>query len=231
MESKFNGYDKGLIQFFDDLSNNNSKEWFDENRKYYEKEIRDTNKLVVSDLSYMFAERELNYIADPKISTFRINRDIRFSKDKSPYKTNMGLFFPYSIGNISKKPINALGLYFHVEPKECFVAGGIHTPPSEELRKIRELLSENYEEYYNLIESNSFRKYFPDEFEGEKLKTVPRGFPKDHPAGDLLKNKSFTFYGKIDQEIIYTSEIKEYIINSGFALTPLLDFFNRGLTK
>ena len=130
---------------------------------------------------------------EPKDCVFRINRDIRFSKDKSPYKTNMGAYIAPG-GKKSMKP----GYYLHLEPGSSFAAGGLYMPPSPELKAVRTEIFENPEEYLSIVQNPEFVKIF-GEVEGEKLKTAPKGFPKEDKNIDLIKLKSYTVMHKMNE--------------------------------
>ena len=223
---KFTGYLPQIIKFLDDLKDNNNKDWFDEHRKFYEKEIRDRSKMLIKDMSVEFMKEGLPFIADPKKSLFRINRDIRFSKNKEPYKTNIGLFFPFSLEHTGKKPINVLGMYMHLSPEGNFVGGGIHTPPSDIMQQIREKLAEDWKELEALYEDENFKKEFPRRRNDEKLKRMPAGFNKDHPASEYLRMKSFLVSSSFSFEIANTSELKKFLVHKAKALQPFLEFFD-----
>ena len=143
---KFDGYTPDVKEFFRNLKNNNTKSWFDDHREFYINNIREVTKTLVNDMGMRFARLGLPYIADPKRSLFRINRDIRFSNNKDPYKTNLGVFFPFSLSPTVQKPVHAMGLYFHFEDSETFIAGGIHSPMPSDLKAIRKRISQDWEE-------------------------------------------------------------------------------------
>ncbi len=184
---------KDLFNFLKELKNNNNKDWFDENRKRYQdlrKEFMDFISVLILELNKM--EPEIKNI-EPKDCVFRINRDIRFSKDKSPYKTNMGAYIAPG-GKKSMKP----GYYLHLEPGSSFAAGGLYMPPSPELKAVRTEIFENPEEYLSIVQNPEFVKIF-GEVEGEKLKTAPKGFPKEDKNIDLIKLKSYTVMHKMNE--------------------------------
>jgi uncharacterized protein (TIGR02453 family) len=182
---------KETLQFLRDLKENNNKEWFDKNRKKYEEAKKDFLGLVeVIGLELQNIDPKFDFIpTNTKI--FRINKDVRFSKDKSPYKTNFGAFL--SKGGMKS---GSAGYYIHIEAdNNSGIAGGMYQPLPPQLQKIREHISENYDELEAILEDKSFAKYFPTGPGGEdKLKNVPRGFNKDDQAAELLKNKSFTVW-------------------------------------
>jgi len=187
---------KEIFVFLKELKNNNSKEWFDVNRSRY----KDLRKNFMDFVSYLILELSVLDPSvqniEPKDCVFRINRDIRFSNDKSPYKSNMGAFITPG-GKKSGLP----GYYLHLEPGSCFAAGGIYMPPPAELKSIRSVIFDSPEEYRKIIEAKNFKKLF-GEVAGDKLKTAPKGFPKEDSNIDLIKLKSYTVSHKIDEKIL-----------------------------
>lgn len=228
-EKANNHYSPEMINFFLELSNNNNKEWFDKNRDFYDKKIKTQSKNIVSELAILFTANNLPYIADPKYSLFRINRDIRFSTDKSPYKTNLGLFFPYStdISNVSKEM--SMGLYFHFEPGKSFAAIGIHSPDKTALHSIRKSIAENYEEFFDIINYKEFKKCFPDSFSSQKPLTRLKDFPADHPAIEYLKRKDFVFSQNINDNIFFSDNFFDYITDKARAGMNFSDFLYRSI--
>ncbi|UXP33232.1 DUF2461 domain-containing protein [Reichenbachiella agarivorans] len=187
-----------ILSFLRDLRVNNNKEWFDLNRKEYER---------CRGIFLKFLQQFIEGIAeidpaisgvDPKKCVFRINRDIRFGHDKTPYKTNFGAL----IGEMGKKT-EGTGYYIHLSPGENFVGGGIYKPQPETLAKIRQEIDYNPMDLKNIIDTLSFKSTF-GEIRGEQLKTAPKGYPKDHAFIDLLRLKSFYVIKKYSDEEIGT---------------------------
>jgi uncharacterized protein (TIGR02453 family) len=215
---------KDTFQFLKELKLNNCKEWFDENRNTYtilRKEFESFINLVINEIG-LFDKESAQTTA--KASIFRINRDIRFSNDKIPYKTNFGAFMAKG----GRKGINA-GYYIHVEPGACFLAGGIYMPSGPMLKAIRTEIVECIEEFKMITEEPSFLKHFGTNLWGEKLKTAPKGFPKDFPDIDYLKYKHYTLV-KNEPDSLYTragfmDELREVFQ----AMTPFNTFLNRAV--
>lgn len=227
----FDGYDKGIIKFFEELATNNNKEWFEEHRKYYEKEIRDKSKSLAADLGKLFLLEHKPYVADPKISMFRINRDIRFSENKDPYKTNLGMTFPFTMGQAVVKKSEALALYFHIDATQVFIGGGMVSPMADKLKLIRERIADDYEILDNIINAQIFKENFPNSISfSEPLKRVPKGFEKEHPAAEWLKKKDFGFWGPIDSELIYSEELLEVIKYKSDIFKPFMEFVHEAIT-
>ena len=176
---------ENVITFLTDLAANNQREWMQENKKRYEVAKLEFKEIVSFLLEGIGTFDETVQGLEPKDCIFRINRDIRFSKDKSPYKTNFGA----AMMEGGKKTGNPT-YYLHVQPGKSFVAGGVYMPDAENLKKIRQEIDYNSEELRNIVKEDRFRKLF-GQMTGESLKTAPKGYPKDHPNIDLLRMKSF----------------------------------------
>jgi len=213
------------LKFLKDLKKNNDKSWFDANRKNYESAKADI---------YSFVDNLIQAISkfDPSVENlkakdcvFRINRDIRFSKDKSPYKTNMGAY-------ISKggKKASTAGYYFHCEPGQSFAAGGFYVPMPPELAAIRQEIDYNFSEWKKIVENKSFKKSFPKGVDGiEVLSRPPKGYAEDNPAIEYLKMKSFIVtHPFTDKEIQDKALIKE-VAKIFQTMKPMLDFLNKAV--
>jgi uncharacterized protein (TIGR02453 family) len=212
-----------LFTFLEEIKNNNNKEWFDENRERY-KELREHFINYVSLLIHELGQLDPSVAyKDPKKTVFRINRDIRFSQDKSPYKTNMGAFITPG----GKSAQNA-GYYLHIEPGECMIAGGIYMPPSKELKLIRNEIFNNSAEFRRIIENKKFQETF-GELYGEKLKTAPRDFPKDHPDIDLVRYKSYTVAKMVPDSFLTGPDSLNEVMEVYRVMKPLNDFLNHVL--
>jgi uncharacterized protein (TIGR02453 family) len=225
----FSGFNPKLNDFFNELKENNNKDWFDANRTFYEKEIKDTSKAFVSAMAKRFSELSLPFVADPKLSLFRINRDIRFSKNKSPYKTNLGFYFPYSENHAGAKKTDSIGLYLHYQTDDCFVACGLHMPDNSMLKIIRKKLAEEWEEFKEIIENYDFKKSYPKQFNDQPpLKKVP-GYPAEHPAAEWLKLKEYSLYNNIKEEVYYSTDLIETTTSYAKTCVDFLDFLNEPL--
>ncbi|MGA2298361.1 MAG: DUF2461 domain-containing protein [FCB group bacterium] len=229
ISTAFKGYSPKVKAFFKDLKDNNNRDWFQEHKEFYENEIKGTSQALVSDMAERFAMLGMPYVADPKRSIFRIYRDIRFSPNKDPYKTNTGVFFPYSLHQTAKKPVESLGLYFHIDFKDTFIAGGIHMPPNDILKITRQRITEDWEELDKILKSKTFKKEYPYSMVGETLKKVPQGYPAEHPAADWLKLKEYTVYCDIDFKDTYTEGLMDILEKKAKAMAPFLEFFQVAL--
>ena len=207
-----------LFTFLKELKQNNHKEWFDENRQRYtflREHFIHYVSLMVHELSEM--DPALGS-PDPRKTVFRINRDVRFSKDKSPYKTNMGAYIAPG-GKNSFMP----GYYFHIEPDASMIAGGMYMPPPDMLKKVRKEIFENADEFREIIEDADFIHTF-GQLEGEMLKTAPQGFPKDHPDIGLLRYKSYTVFKEVPEKLLSGPDSLNHVMGIFRVMKPLNDF-------
>jgi uncharacterized protein (TIGR02453 family) len=183
------GYFSGrTFTFLRDLAENNNREWFQANKVRYEEEVRGPALQFIQDFSPHLKRLSEHFRADPRAtggSLFRIQRDTRFAKDKSPYKTHAGIQFRHDRG----KDVHAPGFYLHLEPKGCFVGLGIWHPDGKAAKKIREAILEDGKGWKKAISGTAFRKNF--ELSGDRLSRPPRGFDPEHPLIEDLKWKDF----------------------------------------
>ena len=213
------------INFLDALRKNNNREWFQANKPFYDSARADVEQLVAVLIPVV---REIDPEVDvvsPKECLFRIFRDVRFSKDKSPYKTNFGAF----IARGGRKSPYA-GYYLHIEPGASFVGGGAYMPESRYLKAIRYEIFENIDEYKAILESEGFGKYFGGMF-GEKLKTAPKGFPKDFPDIDLLKNKHYAVTHRVTDDFWFSASLVDDVAEMFSVLYGLNRFLNNAIDK
>ncbi|MFH1051072.1 MAG: DUF2461 domain-containing protein [bacterium] len=225
----FPGFNPAISKFFKDLEKNNNKIWFDANREFYINEIREPLKKFVTVMSGLFYENGLQYIADPRKSIFRINRDIRFSKNKNPYKDNLGVFFPYSLSQVIDSKPKSIGLYLHFERGSCFIAGGLHMPSPQNLKSIRNILLEEWEVLEKITKDKGFKKEFPEILTGETLNSTPRRFPKGHPAEKFLLLKEYTVFNYIDEKDFFSAKLPEMMLKKGKVLEPFVRYLLEGI--
>ena len=216
-----NNFMENLLQFLGELQNNNNKPWFDENRKTYEnckKEFLQLIDLIIKDIATF--EPDLANL-EPKKCIFRINRDIRFSKNKEPYKNNFGAWFA-----LKKGENEMAGYYIHIEPNDkSFVAGGIYMPSNEYLKKIRQEIDYNKKALDDILNDTQYLKYF-NGLQGEKLSRPPQGYTADNEAIEYLKLKSFTSTTPLTDEQINSNNLKDSVTERFKALAPLNRFLN-----
>ncbi|MBP1224803.1 DUF2461 domain-containing protein [Flavobacterium sp. 1355] len=217
---------KESLQFLDDLKANNNRDWFQDNKKRYEVFKKDYHQLVSDFLDAMKPIDPSLELLQVKDCTFRINRDIRFSKDKSPYKAHLGVWL-----SSGAKGANRSGYYVHIEKGASFIAGGFYSPDSEELKKVRKEIAFFYDDLQEILKEKNFKKEFGslDINENNSLKSMPRGYEKDHPAIEFLKLKSFTTTQKYDISEVTKKDFVAKMSQKLIALKPLNEFINRAL--
>jgi uncharacterized protein (TIGR02453 family) len=212
------------IQFLTTLKKHNSKEWFDENRQRYS-EAKDNYLDFVGDVLGRMKKIDHSLIdLEPKQCVFRINRDVRFSKNKDPYKTNMGASF--SKGG---KKVQCAGYYFHLEPGESFIGGGFWMPMAPELNKIRQEIDYNFEAFSKIINKKKFKASFGSLNESEKLTRPPKGYEAENPAIELLKLKSFVVMTAVGDNELTGKELANKVVDHFETMMPLVDFLNRAI--
>jgi uncharacterized protein (TIGR02453 family) len=213
------------LQFLKNLKKNNNKAWFEKNRKLYDIAKSDFIQLVESVIAATAKFDNPIGALHAKDCIFRINRDVRFSKDKSPYKSNMGA----SITPGGKK-VNAPGYYFHCEPGQSFAAGGLYMPEPASLVKIRQELDYNFEEWKKIINNKTFKKYFAKGVEGfDVLSRPPKGYTVDNPAIDFLKMKSFIVSRPLSDKILTDKNLVKEIAKTFEAIKPMISYLNKSL--
>jgi len=214
------------LQFLKELKKNNNKPWFDSNRKKYEDARKDFEQFIQALIDQLSAFDDTISGQTAKSCLFRINRDIRFSKDKSPYKTNFGA----SINRGGKKSFFA-GYYFHCEPGESFAGGGIWMPEPQYLNKVRQEIDYCYDEFKKIIRSSSFKTIYGDLYTGEdvSLSRVPKGYEADNQAAAYLKLKSYIAMRPLEERELTSPHLLKTTIKTYKALKPFVDFINRSL--
>lgn len=217
------------IQFLKQLAKNNNKEWFDANRKKYD--------AAKTDLASFFQQVIIEFAkTDASIATvnvkdclFRINRDVRFAKDKSPYKTNMGAYL-----NVNGKKSITAGYYLHIEPGNSFVGGGIYQPDADALKKIRQEIDYNFDDFKKIITSKRFKAVYTKglSMDGEvSLSRPPKGYDESNPAIDYLKLKSFVGKATLTDAEVTDKKFVSIVVKAFKALHPMIVFFNNALSN
>jgi uncharacterized protein (TIGR02453 family) len=214
------------LKFLSQLKKNNNKPWFDAHRPQYE-----ASRIDFSNFIQLVIEAVQK--TDPTITgltakdcMFRINRDVRFSKDKRPYKENFGAF----VCRGGKKSIYA-GYYFHCAPGNSFAGGGLWMPEPANLKKVRQEIDYNFEEFQSILKNKAFKKIYGDLYKGEdvSLKRMPKGYEEDNSASDYLKLQSLIAETKIADEELTKASLHKKTVAAFEALQPLIKFINRSL--
>lgn len=214
-----------ILEFLGELKENNNRDWFNANKQYYEDARNEFKDIVENLIPALAVSNPLLGNLEAKDAIFRIYRDIRFSKDKSPYKIGMGAIMAPD----GRKSLLA-GHYLHIEPGNSFLAGGSHCPPGKQLKKIRSEILYNNVAFKNILESDDFKKIF-GEITGDKLKRPPLGFPKDFIDIELLKFKDYTIFYKISDKVVQESDFLEKTIEIFNKMNPFIGFINRALSS
>ena len=215
---------KNTLQFLQKLKSNNNKEWFDKNRNDYEQaktELKELCTNIISEVS-KFDSGLLGL--EPKNCVFRINRDIRFSKDKSPYKTNMGAYF-----SKHGKNNGVGGYYFHIEPGNSFIGGGVYGCMPDQLKSIRQEIDYNLSDFKKIISASAFKKMYPN-LEGEKLKNAPKGYDENNPAVEFLKHKNLYVSNMFTDDELMGKNFYKTFAAKAKVLHPFLQFFDTAIS-
>ena len=206
------------LQFLRNLEKNNNREWFNENKTLYQEAQQDVISFVEKLIEEMVDFDEEMGKLEAKKSVFRIYRDTRFSKDKTPYKTNFGAGLGMGKGN------KISGYYLHIEPGKSFLAGGVYKPEPSVLKTIRQEISAFGDEFKAILEQDEFRNYFRGLSVEDKLKKVPQGFEKDDKMAEFLKLKHFIVTHPVsDEQLLSENAVKEFT-KIFKAMKPLNDF-------
>ncbi len=215
---------KTVFQFLNELKTHNDRNWFTANKHWYQ-EARAEFESFITELIGQIATFDPPILRlEAKNCIFRIYKDIRFSKDKKPYKINFGAH----LVDTHERPHDRAGYYIHIEPGNCFLAGGAYMPPSSWLNAIRESINSNGEKLIKILQSASFKKYF-DGINGEQLKTKPRNYPEDHPYIDLLRYKSYTVMHNVSDLDVMSDNFLLYAVDVFKILKPFDDFLNESI--
>ncbi len=217
---------ESILKFLKDLAKHNDRDWFEKNKSRYT-EAKESFELFVADLY-----EEMVHVDDslaglnPKKLTFRIYRDVRFSKDKSPYKKNMSAAF-----SAEGKGMGTPGYYFHVEPgNKSFVGVGLFMPIPENLAKIRQEIDYTGDSLQKIFKDKKFNKYYGKFWDEDKLKTAPKGYPKDHPYVEWLKLKSFIVTHEFKDSEVTDSKFLKNFVTVAKAAKPLNDFLKEAIS-
>jgi uncharacterized protein (TIGR02453 family) len=207
----FTGFDREAIQFLVDLTENNDRAWFSARKGEYERLLKRPLETLCLALDERFRARSIPLRADTR-SPFRIYRDVRFSKDKSPYKTNVAASFPYTDGQASA------GGYFHFSPGEMYMGGGMWHPDPGRLAAWRAFVDRGVG--LEVLDDPAFVETF-GELHGDSLTRVPQGYPKDHPRADLLKLKDMTFGRRLSDDDVLSPDLPDVLADDFAKAVPV----------
>ncbi len=222
----FPGFPAEALTFFRSLKRNNRREWFQPRKQTYDEIVRGPMVELVQALNAEMMKFAPGYVNEPAAAIYRLYRDTRFSNDKTPYKTHIAAIFPRR-GLV--KHVCA-GLYFSVSPDEVEIAGGVYMPTPDELRAIRLHLLEHHKEFRKIVAARPLRTLMGD-LQGSQLARVPKGFPKDHPADDLVRYKQCLFDQLLEPSLATTPKLLPELVKRFRVMMPFLDFLNAPLLK
>jgi len=219
-------FTKQTFTFLASLAKNNTRKWFTEHKQDYEKLVREPALDFISDMSDEIPSISRHFLAQPKKvggSLMRVYRDTRFSKDKTPYKTNIGIQFRHSTG----KDVHAPGYYLHIAPDESFVGVGLWHPDADTLFKIRESIVKNDRAWIKARDDKHFKQDF--ELVGDALTNSPRGFAKDHPLVEDLKRKDFIALAALTKSNVTSNNLRSHVVGRFKRAEPLMHFLCKAL--
>jgi uncharacterized protein (TIGR02453 family) len=219
--ARYVGFDKASIEFLEQLAANNNREWFKANKTRYDEQVLDVALRFIQSMQDPLVEFAPQFTAIPQRvggSLMRVYRDTRFSKNKLPYKTNIGIQFRHQ----RAKDVHSPGYYVHIDPDRVFLGVGMWRPDSDSLRAIRERIVAKPSEWTGALRDAKFRRYF--ELGGESLSRAPRGFDKDHELIEDIKRTSFIAVRDMDVEDSLKPQFQRKVETSFTAATPFMTF-------
>ncbi len=224
----FAGFGAGALTFLRSLARNNRKEWFEDNRERYEGEIKRPLMALIEEMDARLAEFAPEFVGTKK-SMFRIHRDVRFSKDKNPYKTHAACWFYHrdagrAVGENAAH--GGAGFYFHFAPGEVFTGGGVWMPPRPVLLRIRGAMAEAPEVFTDLVRAPAFTRRFGGLETDHMLQRMPRGYAPDHPAGDWLRYQSFTAGHALSESALSSRQLLDVLVKDYQVMLPFVRWIN-----
>ena len=232
MTDTFRGFGRGALTFLRQLKRNNQREWFQSHRDISDEEVLAPLKLFVEEIDVRFGGFAPEFVGDPKRSIFRIYRDVRFSKDKSPYKTHAAAWFKHQNsghGVGSETHGGGAGFYFHLEPGASFVGGGIWMPPRESLNQLRDSIAAKPAEFEKSMSATGFKRRFGKLSEEAMLTRLPRGFAPGHPAERWLRYQSFTAGAELTDDQVLDRRVVDRVEKDFRTMLPFVRWLNLAL--
>jgi len=219
---------KSTLEFLTQLRTNNNKIWFDTHREEYQNARVDFANFIDNTITEVSKKDHSIQHLKSKDCMFRINRDIRFSKNKDPYKSNFGAFLV-----AGGKKSTLAGYYFHLEPGLSFAGGGLWMPAAEQLQKVRQEIDYNLTDFKKIINNKTFKEIYGEltAESGQKLTRVPKGYEADNPAAEYLKFKSFVAMRGISDIELTSKNLSKNILKAFYTLQPLIYFLNEGINS
>jgi uncharacterized protein (TIGR02453 family) len=228
---RFSSIRPAAIRFLARLKRSNTRPWFESNRAIYEMEVRTPLRALVEEVDVLLARVAPEIVGDPRRSIFRIHRDVRFSRDKSPYKTHAACwFYHHDAGRaVGGEAQGGAGFYFHFSPTEAFLGGGIWMPPRESLGRLRQALADDPAGFEAIVRAPGFRRRFGELDQEAVLKRMPRGYGDDHPAARWLRYQSFTVGRELSRRELFAPRLPRTLAREFEALTPFVRWLNVAL--
>ena len=225
----FRGFEREAIQFLADLAANNERAWFQPRKADFERLLKQPMEALCAALAERFEARGIPLRADPLRSPFRIYRDTRFSRDKSPYKTNYAASFPWTevdpqAGSTSDGGAHGNGGYFNFQPGEMYTGGGMWMPARPRLEAFRRVVRDEPERVRATLEDPAFVAWFGGAHSHEALKRVPPGYPADHPLADLFRWKDIIFGRRLSDREVCSPELPDILADGYAAALPVFRF-------
>lgn len=224
MKTQFAGFPREAISFLRDLKRNNNRDWFLAHKQVYETKVKGSMTDFILALKPEMKRIAPEIDIDPK-HIFRIYRDIRFSQDKSPYKTHVSAYF-----DVKGSAHMGAGLYCHLEPGKFLIAGGLYHPDSGQLLAVRNQVGSQYRKLRKILQDPEFKRLFK-KLEGEQLSRMPRGFEENHPASDLLRYKQFLAWTELSPDVARSPKVLPETVRYFKGMMPLIRFLNSALKK
>ena len=229
-EAAATGFSPDAIQFLTDLAEHNERAWFQPRKAEYERLLKEPMESLVVALGERFMARGIPIEADPRHSIFRIYRDVRFSKDKSPYKTHLGASFPWIGDGDPNADVShtehANGAYFHLQPGNNYMGGGMWRASKERLDAFRRSIVDDDRRVRAALEEPGFLAEFGPVESHETLKRVPPGYPPDHPMADLFRYKDLVFGRRMSDDEVYSTALPDILAEAYANATPVFRFLS-----
>jgi len=222
----FEGFPKKGITFLRQLKKNNRRDWFEKHKDEYETFVKLPMQSFIASLQSPFKKFAQEFEVNPKKSLFRIHRDVRFSKDKSPYKTHIAAHF---VLRGKPKGTEGSGYYLHIEPGEVFLGAGIYMPQGEQMKKIRKAIANHSKEFLGVVNNPRLKRLY-GKLEGDKLQRIPQGYVPDHPMAEWLRYKQFFVGASWSVQRCHSPKLVQDVVKAFETAAPLVRFLNKAVS-
>lgn len=215
----FDGFPKETMRFLRDLKKNNDRDWFNANKPRYEQHVKEPMQQLLSTLAARMKGVHPEIVLEPKKAMYRIYRDVRFSKDKSPYKTWIAAAFTFQ--GYDRK--HDAAYYFHITPGEVGIGGGLYAPMGDRLKNLRAAIDRDAAALRTIIEEKNYVRMFGG-MVGEELQRIPQGYDREHPDADLLRKKQFLCWKELPTSSVHRSDFVDVLVEHFTAMTPFVRY-------